>query len=107
MLSQDSVLELSTTIDCNQAEVDAKETTLISKAIKQCMDLSQRNWSIVSISSDEGANSSNVEQANKDESVLNSEDLFTQNCDEQQANVEIKAEQTFIVDSTENGKLTL
>lgn len=111
VLSQQSVDDLdnsSSIIDCDKTEFsfDSNVTNTILTAIKQrpSMDQSQPNMTVVSISSDEGQETLTTDQIKEDTVVLNSEDLFAEECDEQQDIVEVKAEQSSIVIAAENGE---
>lgn len=103
LLSQNSIEELkdsSSVVDCDKTDIsiDSKDTTAILKAIKQHPNVSrlQSNVSIVSISSDEGAETSTAGQNTESNVALNSEDLFGGNCDAY-GDVEVKTEEQSFV----------
>lgn len=97
VLSQNSDIEMLSTscsiIDCEKSEYsfDAKDTVL--ESVKQNISIGQPNMSVVSISSDEGQEVSQVEATNQNSVVLDSENMFeTEASNEHQENVEVKAE---------------
>lgn len=99
VLSQESVQEMNESciiLECDKTvSFDTKDATTMLKAIKRYSSInqSQPNVSVVSISSDEGHETSNVEQIREKDMAMNSEDIFAENCDEQPENVQIKIEE--------------
>ncbi|XP_055323513.1 mucin-2-like [Sitodiplosis mosellana] len=97
VLSQDSdvqvLSESCSIIDCDKSEYSFKSEATISKIVKQNISIGQPNMSVVSLSSEEGDEESQVEAANEHSTVLDSENMFEADAsDEHQQNVELKAE---------------
>lgn len=99
VLSQESVQEMNESciiLECDKTvSFDTKDATTILKTIKRYSSInqSQPNVSVVSISSDEGHETSNVDQIQEKDMAMNSEDIFAGNCDEQTENIQIKIEE--------------
>lgn len=97
VLSQDSDVELISAscsiIDCEKSEYSFESKDIASETIKQNISIGRPNMSVVSISSDEGQELSRIASFNENNAVLDSENMFdTEAFDENQKNVEIKAE---------------
>lgn len=109
VLSQDSDVEVLSAscsiIDCEKSEYsfDAKDT--VSETVKQNISIGQPNISVVSISSDEGQEVSQVEATNENSVILDSKNMFkTDVSDEHQQNVQVKAEVPISPAKSQEGK---
>lgn len=103
LLSQDSDVEMLSTscsiIDCEKSEYSFDAKVTVSGSIEQNISIGQPNMSVVSISSDEGQEVSQVEATNENSVILDSENMF-----ETEASVEVKAEVPISPAKSQEGK---